>query len=97
MHKFKVGDRARCSGVIYPKNSHQIGTVCVIESELFISEGEPSYYVTVIGFPSSHESKMWTKRAYHLEPLNPPKQQETITWNEACFDRDGKFRIGVAV
>lgn len=31
-------------------------------------------------------------RPEHLEPLTPPKQQEVVTWDAACFTRDGTYK-----
>lgn len=56
----------------------------------------PGYFITVpsLGVYATHREdgkRRWVT-PYQIEPLNPPKQQETVSWDEACFDRDGRYR-----
>ena len=94
-HLFKVGDKCRYVNNIY----WLLGKECEIYA-LDCREGEfvgdrrvvisASY---AIRFADGYECLALDG---HIEPLNPPKQQETITWDEACFDRDGKYRQEIA-
>ena len=96
MSIFKVGDKCRYVNQGFDELTGEecevIAGSCVKGETLFGKAVlETADYV--IRFNSGYEC---LALRHHLEPLNKPKQQETIAWEEACFDRDGKFRIGVA-
>lgn len=90
-HVFRIGDRVRI------KSAHEVkDELCGLEAT-YLGSYTPVFDMRLdCKIKVDGEDGERCASTEILEPLNPPKQQETITWDEACFDRDGKFRIGVA-
>lgn len=90
MATYRVGDRVRVVAT-YPNTAYP----GVLGAEGVVVCAEPNWagclQVEIAG------DSDWFFLPEHLAPLTPPKQQETITWDEACFDRHGHYREPVTV
>lgn len=91
MAAFKVGDRVRITACTRAEVRQWVGTEDTIIGE---SAFPGDFYLANAVNDSNGFLISW--RPYHLEPLTPPKQQETLTWDECCFDRNGKYRWEIA-
>jgi len=95
MAKFFVGQRVRIVNITQQPTSARNGMEGVVIS---VVPGRTNYQgdARPYGVSAGGEDD-WIFAAEQLEPLTPPKRQETIEWSEAIFTRDGQYREPVVV
>lgn len=98
MSALRVGTRVKSVNCRYVPNNGNTGVILAASGD----EYEVKWDRDFMGFDGLRGTRYpagaqaWAK-SYELEPIQPPKSQPVVTWDEAPFSRDGKWRETVTV